>query len=134
MKKLALFIGLLGVFSPILSAASIDGKWVAEVKAKAGKKKGGGERTTAIAFDLRSSGDALTGIVTSGGRRRDRSMEIRDGRIEGDSFSFTTVQKNRKAKAERKWTWKATLQGDELRGIRSREGARRGVPFTARRT
>jgi hypothetical protein len=133
MKKLALFIGLLGAFSLVLSAASVDGKWVAEVKTKAGKKKGGGEQTSTITFDLKSSGNALTGTVDAGGRRKAGAMQITNGKIDGDSFSFTTVQKSRKAKAEQKWTWKGTLQGDDLRGDRSREGARRGTPFTAKR-
>ena len=133
MKKLALFIGLLGVFSLVLSAASIDGKWVAEVKGKANKKKGGGEQITTITFDLKSSGSALTGTVEGGGGRKAGAMQIADGKIDGDSFSFTTVQRGRKGKADQKSTWKGTLQGDELRGDRSRDGARRGTPFTAKR-
>ncbi len=133
MRKLAVFIGLLGVFSLALYAASIDGKWVAEVKGKANKKRGGGEQITTITFDLKSSGGALTGTVDAGVRRNAGAMQITDGKIDGDSFSFTTFQKGRKAKADQKWTWKGTLQGDELRGDRSRDGARRSMPFTAKR-
>jgi len=133
MKKLALFVGLLGVFSLVLSAASIDGKWAAEVKGKANKKRGGGEQTTTITFDLKSSGSALTGTVDGGGRRKAGAMQITDGKIDGDSFSFATVQKGRKGKADQKSTWKGTLQGDELKGDHSRDGARRGTPFTAKR-
>lgn len=133
MKKLALCMGLLGVFSLALYAASIDGKWEAEIKSKAGKKKGGGEQISTVTFDLKSSGSALTGTVEGGGGRKAGAMQITDGKIDGDSFSFTTVQRGRKGKADQKSNWKGTLQGDELRGDRSRDGARRGTPFTAKR-
>jgi hypothetical protein len=132
MKRLAWLAALACALTLALSAAGIDGKWVGEVKVKAGKKKGGGEQPQKVTFDLKSSGGKLSGTVTGDKGRRGRSMEVVDGRIEGDSVSFTTVQKGRKA--EQKWVWRGTLRGEDLTGTRSREGARRGASFAAKRS
>ena len=131
MKRLAWLTALGCAFSMGLGAASIDGKWVAEVRSKAGKKQGGGEQIAKFTLDLKSSDGKLTGTISSPGRRRDRTMTITDGKIDGDAISFTTIQKSKKA--ERKLLWRGTLRGDELTGTRGREGARRGESFTAKR-
>ena len=112
-----------------LSAASIDGNWIFETKNQ--NKKSGAETTAKVTLALKSEGAALTGAVTTGGRRRNTTAEIKDGKIDGNRISFVTVTQKRKG--EQKFTWTATLEGDELRGTRTREGARRGIEFTARR-
>jgi hypothetical protein len=115
----------------VASAASIDGKWALEMKMPAGKKGGGEGRTLEATLDLKSSGSQLTGSMTMTMRQRERTIEIQDGKIEGDKFSFTTMQRGRQG--EMKIIWEGTVSGDELKGERKREGAPRGVPFTAKR-
>ena len=44
---------------------------------------------------------------------------------------FVTINKTKKG--EQKVIWTATLDGDQLRGTRTRKGAKRSVPFTAKR-
>ena len=116
----------------VASAAGIDGKWVTTMKIPAPKKQGGEAREVQFTLDLKTDGNKLTGAVSGGMGRRPVTQEIQTGKIEGDKFSFTTVQKNRQGQ-ERKWVWEGTVQGDELRGTRSAEGARRGIEFTAKR-
>jgi hypothetical protein len=111
-------------------AAGLDGKWAFETTGGAGKKATA-PATFVTTLDLKSDGAALKGTVTIGGRRRDTTMDIQNGKIDGANVSFTTVQKTRKA--EQKTTWTATLVGDELRGTMQREGTKRGRPFTAKR-
>lgn len=116
------------VIACVAAAAGIDGKWVADMKMPAGKK-GGEAQAVQITFDLKANGNALTGTVSTPGRRRAGSMQIQDGKIDGNQFSFTTVQKTKKG--EQKVEWKGTVEGDQLKGTRG--GGRRGVPFTAKR-
>lgn len=112
--------GALAVF-----AASVDGKWVAEFETK--NRKGGGKQT--VVLDLKSDGSALTGNVYAG--RRGRGTDIQNGKMDGEKFSFTTVQKNKKG--EQKFNWTGTLASDELKLERTREGARRSQSFTAKK-
>ena len=112
----------------LAAAAAIDGAWTSEMKMRGGKK--GGDRTVRITLNLKSQGDQLTGTVESGGKRS-RSAQIQDGKIEGNRFSFTTVQTTKKG--EQKQEWRGTVDGDTLQGTRSRAGGKRGQPFTAKR-
>ena len=112
-------------------AAAIDGTWTAEMKVRGGKKAAGQERIVQLRFNLKGDGDKATGTVTSGARKRAATMPVMDGRIEGNQFSFTTVQTTKKG--EEKLVWRGTVSGDALQGTRSRAGAKRGQPFTARR-
>ena len=111
-------------------AGPIDGKYTAEVKMPAGQGKEA--RTATITLDLKASGGALTGAVTVSAGRRARPSEIQDGKIEGNKFRFVTIQSGRKG--EVKWLWEGTLEGDELKVTRTREGGRRGMSFTAKRS
>lgn len=115
----------------VLPAAGIDGKWVTEFKMQGGKKAGGEEVTVKTTLELKSEGEALRGTVRNEVRGRERTVEISDGKIEGDRFSFTTTQRSRQG--EVKLRWEGTVAGDELKGSRGREGARRSLPFIAKR-
>ena len=112
------------------TAASVDGKWVFESKMKAGKK-GGGDVTVKTTLDLKAEGSTLTGKVISDRGKRGMTADISEGKIDGNSLSFTTVVKGRKG--TQKAVWKATLEGDELKGTQMRDGGKRGQPFTAKR-
>ena len=130
--KRAIFAILMA--ASVCAASGIDGKWKAEFEPgrnpKAAKKGGLAQRAV-VEFDLKASGSQLTGTVTTSSGKRARPMQISNGKIEGGSFSFTTVQKGKKA--ETRFNWRGTLSGDQIKGTRGKEGARRGQPFTARR-
>lgn len=110
-------------------AASVDGKWVFETKTR--NQKTGAEIPGKVTLVLKTAGGGLTGSVTTGNRRRDMTAEIKDATIEGNQVRFVTVNQTRKG--EQKFTWTATVEGDELRGTRTRERAKRGTPFIAKR-
>ncbi len=116
-----------GVFAITASAASIDGTWVS----KRTMKRQGQERTITTTFNLKSAGSQLTGTVTTAFGQRERTVDIQNGKIEGNAFSFTTVQKGRQGQ-EMKILWKGTVEGDQLKGEAGPEG-RRARPFTAKR-
>jgi len=118
----------------LASAAAIDGAWTSEIKMRAGKKSGGQDRTVSLKLNLTTDASGqITGTVITGGRKRDQTAQIQSGKLDGNSFSFVTVQSTKKG--EQKMEWRGTLDGDTLQGTRSREGARsrRGQSFTARR-
>ena len=115
----------------LAAAASIDGTWTSEMKMRGGKKGGGQDRTVQVTLNLKADGNTLTGAVRSGGKKKGGSAQIQDGKIDGNQFSFTTVQQTKKG--ERKQTWRGTIDGDTLQGTRSAAGGKRGQPFTAKR-
>ncbi len=127
LRTLILFLLAIG----LASAAAIDGTWTTEMKMRGGKKGGGQDRTVTVTLNLKSDGNTLTGTVNGGGKKRG-SAQIQDGKIDGNQFSFTTVQTSKKG--EQKQTWRGTIDGDTLTGTRSREGGKRGQPFTAKRS
>jgi hypothetical protein len=114
---------------PAAQTAPIDGKWLASMKVIG---PAGVERTLEMALDLKSEGDKLTGTVTVTGPRGERTYEILDGKLEGNRFSFATMQRWREG-TQVKMLWTGSLEGDELRGEQRREGGERSFPFTARR-
>jgi len=128
MKRALPMVVLLCVAVALAMAAPLDGKWIAKMERKSNK---GQVETVEFTLDLKVQGNQLTGTVTGGSGRRPASMTIENGKIEGNRFSFTTVQRSRKG--EQKFIWEGTISGDELRGTRTPEGRRRGAEFTAKR-
>jgi hypothetical protein len=124
---LLLVVALAAAFTA--AAASIDGKWKTEMKMPEGKKGRGGTIVTIL--ELKAEGDKITGKVTNSINGRERTVEIQDGKLDGNTFTFTTVQQGRGG-GEMKLVWSGTVSGDELKGTRGRE-AGRGMPFTAKR-
>lgn len=106
----------------LASAAGIEGRWSAEFQA--GKKA---KAPAAATLNLSSDGKQVTGSVGSG----KRAMTIQEGKLDGSSFTFVTVRKGKKGEA--KMLWSGTLEGDTIRGVRSREGAKRRATFVAKR-
>jgi hypothetical protein len=108
-----------------LVAANIDGKWKGKGQQAAGKDA---SRELTAVLELKADGKVLKGTAQIGGRRA-RAVEIQDGQIDGDSFSFTTVVKNKKGDRTVKWT--GTVKGDEME--LSPSGRRRGAGLTLKR-
>ena len=112
---------LLGLLTLTALAADISGKWTAQVPGRGGQTR---EQT----FTFKVDGNALTGTVS--GRMGD--VPIADGKIDGDTISFTqTMEFNGNTM---KLIYKGTVSGDEIKFTRTRDGGE-GQPqeFTAKR-
>jgi hypothetical protein len=110
-----------------LALASIDGKWVSERK----MERNGETFTIIQTFDLKAEGSKLTGKLTMQfGDMEPRTIDISDGKIDGDKFSFTTVMST--PNGEFKTLYSGTVEGDTLKGTAEREGGQ-GRPFEAKR-
>ncbi len=114
-------------------AAALDGNWKATMVVHPGKNaKTTQDRVVVMTLNLKSDGDKATGTVTSEGKKRAATAQIVEGKITGNTFTFTTVQKTKKG--EQRLTWRGTIEGDTLKGTRGRNGGKRGQEFTAKRT
>ncbi|MDP9170874.1 MAG: hypothetical protein M3N54_09685 [Acidobacteriota bacterium] len=83
MKNTLLALVALLSFSFLAAAASVDGKWTAEVPGRGGQ-------TQTNTFTFKSSGDKVEGTVTN--MRGD--TPIADGKLTGDTLTFN-VTRNR---------------------------------------
>jgi hypothetical protein len=127
MKILTTFALCLLLLSTAAFAASIDGKWVSERK----MERDGQSFTITQTFDLKAEGNTLTGKMTMAfGDMEPRTMDIRDGKIDGNKFSFVTILET--PNGEFKMVWEGTVEGDTLKGTTAREGGQ-GRPFEAKR-
>lgn len=127
MKKLFSIMAL-GLLAANLFAAAIDGKWKGEAKIESKKKEA---TTVGLTFDLKADGDKLTGSVLNSAGKRGRTLDVTEGKLDGNSFTFVTVQKSRK-KGDVRVTWTGTVEGDELKGSYN-AGRKRSTEFTAKR-
>ncbi len=127
MKVLAIIFVCLFLLGGLALAASIDGKWVSVRK----MERGGESFTITQTFDLKAQGSSLTGSVTMAfGDMEPRKTEIKEGKIDGNKFSFTTVMST--PNGEFKMAYEGTVEGDTLKGTSSREGGQ-SRPFEAKR-
>ena len=107
--------------------AAIDGKWEAERKLE----RDGQAFTIIQTFDLKNDGGKLTGTLTMKfGDMEPRTVEIKDGKVEGDKFSFTTTMST--PNGDFKTAYSGTVEGDTLKGTAEREGGQ-SRPFEAKR-
>ncbi len=109
--------------------AAIDGKWVSERK----MNRNGEEVTITQTFDLKSDGAKLTGTVSmSFGTMEPRTAEIKDGKLEGNKFTFKTVMST--PNGEFTSVYEGTVEGDTLKGTTMREGGQgQPRPFEAKK-
>jgi hypothetical protein len=100
MKKTLLALVAILCLTFAAQAADISGKWVADASAApaaqaggGGGRRGGGMMGSGT-YEFKVSGDALTGSITRQGRNGGDPVAtpIADGKITGDTFSFTTTQ------------------------------------------
>jgi hypothetical protein len=123
MKKLFL-IALLGLFAIAAFAADVTGKWTAEVPGR-----GGNMQPNTIVF--KQEGAKLTGTLDGG---RGGPIEIMDGKVEGDTVTFTVVREGNHGKITMKY--KGTVTGSDIKFSRTMEGGQGGgtpVEFTAKK-
>ena len=121
MRKLMTTGFLLGLLTLTALAADISGKWTAQVPGRGGQ-------TRAQTFNLKADGNTLTGTVSG----RGGDMPIADGKIDGDTISFTqTMEFNGNTM---KLVYKGTVSGDEIKFSRTRDGGEgQAQEFTAKR-
>jgi hypothetical protein len=119
---------LVGLLSLTAMAADVTGKWTAQMPGRGGQ-------TREATFNFKVDGNTLTGTVS--GPQGD--MEISDGKIDGDTISFSqTMEFNGNTM---KILYKGTVSGDSINFTRTREGGgggegRKGggpMEFTAKR-
>lgn len=102
-------------------AQGVAGKWSGETETPRGKQ------TVHLTLN---GGTPLTGQLAA--RKEGRGIEIRDGKVDGNSFSFVTQQKTKRGEATVRWEGK--VEGDTMTGTRAVEGGKRSVPFTLKRS
>jgi hypothetical protein len=109
MRKLMTTGFLLGLLSLTALAADVTGKWTAQVPGRGGQ-------TREATFNFKADGNTLTGTVSG----RGGDMPIADGKIDGDTISFTqTMEFNGNSM---KFVYKGTVSGDEIKFTRARDG------------
>jgi hypothetical protein len=111
-------LGIVGAV--VLQAADVTGKWTAQVPGRNGQ-------TREATFVFKQEGAKLTG--TTSGRQGD--TPIADGKVEGDTISFTVTRSFNGN--EVKLLYKGTVTANEIKFTQQREG---GEPreFTAKRS
>jgi hypothetical protein len=112
------------------SAAGIDGQWNAEMTARG--KKATAAQAKSFALSLKSQDGLVTGSVMVPGKKKSRPMNIQNAKLNGNRLTFTTVQAGKKDSVT--FSWQVTVDGDQMTGTRTREGAKKGVPFRARKS
>lgn len=119
-RRIAIQLCILATFGAVVSwAADVSGAWSAQIPGRGGE-------TREATFVFKQEGAELTGTVS--GRQGD--TPIADGKVDGDSISFT-VTRNFNGN-EVKLMYKGTVSGNEIKFTQQREG---GEPreFTAKR-
>jgi hypothetical protein len=117
MKQLVRYFAGLTVTAVLMLAAGVDGKYVAERK----MERDGQSFTIIQTFDLKAEGPKLTGKVSMQfGDMEPRSMDIADGKVDGNKFSFNTTMDT--PNGTMKMSYKGTVDGDTLKGESQREG------------
>ena len=133
MKTFAIFALICLAVLPAL-AASIDGKWTSE--RQVGDADGKAYPHTTI-FTLKSDGNSLTGTVVQTSdapwmnETNGRSVEITDGKIDGDKFSFKVTIDPKQG--QRTSVYEGTIDGDQLKGTIKFRGIGITQPFDAKR-
>jgi hypothetical protein len=121
MRTLRFGLSIALALAAVALAADISGKWVAQVPTRDGG-------TREAVFNLKASGDGVTGTITS--PRGDQ--QITDGKISGDDISFTVVVEFNGN--QMKFVYKGKVAGDEIKFTRQRDGDDRVQEFTAKRS
>ena len=118
--------------SALLLAASalagpIDGKWVSERK----MERDGQSFTIVQTFELKAEGDKLTGKFSMKfGEMEPPPGDIKDGKIDGNKFSFTTTMST--PNGDMKMVYSGTVDGAVIKGTAEREGGQ-ARPFEAKK-
>jgi hypothetical protein len=134
MKTLAVTTLILCAASLTALAASIDGTWISD------KQVGDADGKTYAhqsILTLKNTGGVLTGTVVQTSAApwmrelTGRSIEISDGKIDGEKFSFKLKIESKQG--ERTSVYEGTVEGDQLKGTVKFRGIGITQPFDAKR-
>ncbi|NMB77242.1 MAG: hypothetical protein GYA21_19200 [Myxococcales bacterium] len=115
------------LLASLAAAAAIDGKWVSVRQ----MERDGQAFTITQTFDLKSDGNKLTGTLSMAfGDMEPRSGEIKDGKVDGDKFSFSFTMST--PNGDFKVVYEGAVAGDTLKGTAVRDGGE-PRPFEAKR-
>jgi hypothetical protein len=102
MKTTLLALLALLTFTFAAAAASVDGKWTAEVQGR------NGAQTQTYTF--KADGDKVTGSLTT--QRGD--TPITDGKLSGDTLTFSVTMPGRGGGPEQKVAYTGKVNGDSM--------------------
>jgi hypothetical protein len=119
MKQLFTTIALMGLLVLGASAADVTGKYTAETQ--------GGRGPQTITIELKAEGSVITGSVSG---RGPNAMAIENGKIDGDTITFSTTMK--RGDNEMKMNYTGKVKGDSIDF--TREGGRGPATFTAKKS
>ena len=111
-KKLLFVTTILLAVAFVAVAADITGKWTYEAPGR------GGNPGRPVTMTLKQDGSKLTGSVPmmmgrGGGGGAPQDMEIQNGKVDGDNFSFETkMEFNGQTRVTK---YEGTMSGDELK-------------------
>jgi hypothetical protein len=115
-------------------AAGIDGKWVSE--AQVGDADGKTYPLTTT-FTFKNEGGSLTGAIVQTSDAswmqgmNGKVMQISDGKVEGDKFTFKVKLDTKKG--EKTAIYEGSVEGDQLKGVTKFRGIGMSRPFEAKR-
>ncbi|SRR5258706_8154959 len=134
MKTLTLATLILCAASLTALAAGIDGTWISEKQVGDADGKTYAHQST---ITLKNSDGVLTGTVVQTSAApwmkelNGRSIEIRDGKVDGEKFSFKLTVESKQG--ERTSVYEGTIEGDQLKGTVKFRGIGITQPFDAKR-
>jgi hypothetical protein len=135
MKTLAATTLILCAASLTALTTSIDGTWISEKQVGDADGKTYAHHST---FTLKNNDGVLTGTVVQTSEApwmrelTGRSLEISDGKVDGEKFSFKLKIENKQG--ERISVYEGTIEGDQLKGTVKFRGIGITQPFEAKRT
>lgn len=101
-NRLIFVATLLVAVAMVAAAADITGKWTAQIPSRSGQAR----ETT---FTFKVDGDRLTGTMSGG---QGRETAISDGKVSGDTVSFTVTSE--RGGNTTKQTYTGKVVGDEI--------------------
>ena len=110
--------------TPLAASTGLDGNWSADFQSRGKKAK---KPIVSVTLSLTSDGKQINGTVSMG----KKAIPVQEGKLDGSSFSFVTVRKGKKGESRLLWT--GTVDGDQIRGTRAKEGGKRGASFAGKR-
>src|SRR5438067_13928590 len=113
--------GLMVLMAALAVAADVSGKW-------AGEMPGRGGDMTATTFTFKADGEKLTGSMT--GPQGD--IPLQEGKVSGNQVSFSTTLDF--GGNSIKILYKGTVNGNEIKMTREREGSGQPREFTVKRS
>jgi len=119
-RKVSVVLTLIAAFAFIALAADVTGKWIAQVPGREGQ-------TREVSYTFKQDGEKLTGTMSG---RQGQEIPIADGKVSGDTISFTVTMTFGDNTVKQIYTGK--IAGDEIQ-FKREGGPGQAREFTAKR-